>query len=72
MILLQMLIAAFNLYVTGQVPKILLVYQAHGVPPSHIFQRVYARRHVGSAMAISGGTGNLASLHGCACPLSPQ
>ena len=44
MLALLLLIYIANLYVTGRLPKILLVAQAHGVAPSTIIWRVSTRR----------------------------
>ena len=45
MMLLQLVIGAVNLYLTGRVPKILLVAKAHGLSPWHIIKKVASRRY---------------------------
>lgn len=45
MILLLILITAVRFYISGNVPKILLVASAHSVSPWTIGRRVFARRH---------------------------
>ena len=44
MLLVLLIVACTNLYVTGNLPKVLLVAQAHSVPLSTIVQRVSARK----------------------------
>jgi len=44
MILLQLVIGAFKLWLTGRVPKIFLVAKAHSVSPLTIIRRIVTRR----------------------------
>lgn len=43
MLLLQLLILLTNLYITGRVPRILLIARSHSVSPMTILRRATAR-----------------------------
>ena len=47
MLLMLGFVAAVNLVIAGYVPKLLLVYRAHGIPLSKIVSNLSARRRVG-------------------------
>jgi len=53
MVLLHLLVALVNLWITGLVPTILLVAQAHSMTPSTILIRVLARRARGAKRCIA-------------------
>eukprot|EP00966_Prymnesium_polylepis_P097681 2262374-Prymnesium_polylepis.2 len=44
MVLMQLIIGTVNLWMTGHVPKILLIASAHAISPSTIIRRVASRR----------------------------
>ena len=53
MMLLQLVVGAVKLYITGRVPKLLLVAQSHSIPPSTLVQKVAIRRHAPRVPAIT-------------------